>query len=136
MFIFANCHKLNAMMLDGTVENEAREASGAQIAPVSADESAILEEQRRAREGREEARRRADAFAQMVVERVESYVRDLEGNRGLPLYEMIVSAAERPLLTWAMKKCDGNQKAAAKLLGINRNTLHKKLLMHGFLTGN
>ena len=88
------------------------------------------EEQRRARA---EARRRADAFAQMVVERVESYVRDLEGTRGLPLYEMIVSAAERPRLTWAMKKCEGNQKAAAQLLGINRNTLHKKLLMHGFI---
>ena len=83
---------------------------------------------------REEARRRADEFGRMVVERVESYVRDLEGNRGLPLYEMIVSAAERPLLTWAMEKCSGNQRAAAKLLGINRNTLHKKLLLHGFLS--
>ena len=90
--------------------------------------ASAAEEQRRARA---EARRRADAFAQMVVERVESYVRDLEGTRGLPLYEMIVSAAERPLLTWAMKKCEGNQ--AAQLLGINRNTLHKKLLMHGFI---
>ena len=88
--------------------------------------ASAAEEQRRARA---EARRRADAFAQMV----ESYVRDLEGTRGLPLYEMIVSAAERPLLTWAMKKCEGNQKAAAQLLGINRNTLHKKLLMHGFI---
>ena len=94
------------------------------------DAANAAEEQRRARA---EARRRADAFAQMVVERVESYVRDLEGTRGLPLYEMIVSAAERPLLTWAMKKCEGNQKAAAQLLGINRNTLHKKLLMHGFI---
>ena len=85
-------------------------------------------------EAKLEAKRRADEFAQMVVERVESYVRDLEGNRGLPLYEMIVSAAERPLLLWAMQQCQGNQKAAAELLGINRNTLHKKLLAHGFIT--
>ena len=46
---------------------------------------------------------------------------------------MIVTAAERPLLKWAMDKCEGNQKKAAVLLGINRNTLHKKLVFHGFL---
>ena len=72
------------------------------------------------------------ALNQLVVYRVESYLRDLEGVRGLPLYELITSAAERPLLDWAMKRSNGNQRAAAKLLGINRNTLRKKLIMHGF----
>lgn len=73
-----------------------------------------------------------DAFNALVVYRVESYLRDLEGVRGLPLYEMITQAAERPLLDWAMKQTNGNQRAAATLLGINRNTLRKKLVMHGF----
>lgn len=73
-----------------------------------------------------------DAFNALVVYRVESYLRDLEGVRGLPLYEMITQAAERPLLDWAMKQMNGNQRAAATLLGINRNTLRKKLVMHGF----
>lgn len=73
-----------------------------------------------------------DAFNRLVVYRVESYLRDLEGVRGLPLYEMITAAAERPLLDWAMKQTNGNQRAAARLLGINRNTLRKKLVMHGF----
>lgn len=73
-----------------------------------------------------------DAFNALVVYRVESYLRDLEGVRGLPLYEMITQAAERPLLDWAMKQTNGNQRAAAILLGINRNTLRKKLVMHGF----
>ena len=73
-----------------------------------------------------------DAFNALVVYRVESYLRDLEGERGLPLYEMITQAAERPLLDWAMKQTNGNQRAAATLLGINRNTLRKKLVMHGF----
>lgn len=75
-----------------------------------------------------------DAFNALVVYRVESYLRDLEGVRGLPLYEMITQAAERPLLDWAMKQTNGNQRAAATLLGINRNTLRKKLVMHGFPT--
>lgn len=74
-----------------------------------------------------------DAFNALVVYRVERYLRDLEGVRGLPLYEMITQAAERPLLDWAMKQTNGNQRAAATLLGINRNTLRKKLVMHGFL---
>lgn len=73
-----------------------------------------------------------DAFNELVVYRVESYLRDLEGVRGLPLYEMITQAAERPLLEWAMQSTNGNQRAAATLLGINRNTLRKKLVMHGF----
>ena len=73
-----------------------------------------------------------DAFNALVVYRVEGYLRDLEGVRGLPLYEMITQAAERPLLDWAMKQTNGNQRAAAILLGINRNTLRKKLVMHGF----
>ena len=73
-----------------------------------------------------------DAFNALVVYRVESYLRDLEGVRGLPLYEMITQAAERPLLDWAMKQTNGNQRAAATLLGINRNTLRKKLVMHAF----
>ena len=73
-----------------------------------------------------------DAFNALVVYRVESYLRDLEGVRGLPLYEMNKQAAERPLLDWAMKQTNGNQRAAATLLGINRNTLRKKLVMHGF----
>lgn len=74
----------------------------------------------------------SDAFNELVVYRVESYLRDLEGVRGLPLYEMITQAAERPLLEWAMQRTNGNQRAAATLLGINRNTLRKKLVMHGF----
>ncbi|MBO5659245.1 MAG: Fis family transcriptional regulator [Duodenibacillus sp.] len=77
----------------------------------------------------------SDELATLIISRVEDYVRDLEGNRGLPLHEMIVMAAERPLIKWAMTQCGNNQKAAAQLLGINRNTLHKKLVLHGFLPG-
>lgn len=74
-----------------------------------------------------------EAFSALVVLRVEQYLSDLEGVRGLPTYDMVVSAAERPLLQWAMQKADGKQLVAAKILGINRNTLRKKLRMHGFL---
>ena len=77
-----------------------------------------------------------EAFSALVILRVEQYLADLEGVEGLPTYDMIVSAAERPLLKWAMDKAGGKQLAAAKILGINRNTLRKKLRMHGFLNGD
>ncbi len=73
-----------------------------------------------------------DELAQLIISRVETYVRDLDGAKGLPIHGMIVSAVERPLFRWAMRKSGQNQKLAAKILGINRNTLHKKLREQGF----
>jgi Fis family transcriptional regulator len=40
---------------------------------------------------------------------------------------MILAAAEKPLLDVVMKHADGNQSKAAEWLGINRNTLRRKL---------
>jgi Fis family transcriptional regulator len=74
-----------------------------------------------------------DELSQLIISRVEAYRRDLDGRQGLPLLDMIVMAAERPLICWAMEQCGCNQRAAAKLLGINRNTLHTKLEMYGLL---
>ncbi|MDN3645388.1 sigma-54 dependent transcriptional regulator [Pontixanthobacter aestiaquae] len=38
------------------------------------------------------------------------------------------AAFERPLFEWALQKTDGNQLKASKLLGINRNTLRKRIV--------
>ena len=43
------------------------------------------------------------------------------------LYDRILEDVERPLLLATMAAVRGNQLRAAKLLGINRNTLRKKL---------
>ncbi len=47
------------------------------------------------------------------------------------LYDRVLAEVERPLLTQALAATRGNQIRAAKLLGINRNTLRKKLADHG-----
>ena len=47
------------------------------------------------------------------------------------LYSLIVGLVERPLLIEVLKETGGNQLRAAQLLGINRNTLRKKLREHG-----
>lgn len=49
------------------------------------------------------------------------------------LYDRILREVERPLLAVTMEKCDGNQLRAAALLGINRNTLRKKLRELGLM---
>lgn len=43
------------------------------------------------------------------------------------LYNRVLQEVERPLLTATLKLLKGNQKRAAAILGINRNTLRKKL---------
>lgn len=43
------------------------------------------------------------------------------------LYSFILEQVERPLIELTLKNCQGNQVRAAQLLGINRNTLKKKI---------
>ncbi len=47
------------------------------------------------------------------------------------LYERVMQEVERPLLQTTLKAVMGNQKKAAEILGINRNTLRKKLIELG-----
>jgi Fis family transcriptional regulator len=44
---------------------------------------------------------------------------------------MAVQAMEKPLLAYIMDRAEGNQTRASEMLGINRNTLRKKLKLHG-----
>jgi two-component system, NtrC family, nitrogen regulation response regulator GlnG len=43
------------------------------------------------------------------------------------LYDRVLQEVERPLISLALSECDGNQLRTAELLGLNRNTLRKKL---------
>jgi len=52
---------------------------------------------------------------------------------GLPppgLYQDIIEQVEAPLISMALNACRGNQIKAAQLLGLNRNTLRKKIRAH------
>jgi two-component system nitrogen regulation response regulator GlnG len=43
------------------------------------------------------------------------------------MYDRVISEVERPLLSLALGATRGNQLRAARLLGLNRNTLRKKI---------
>jgi Fis family transcriptional regulator len=74
--------------------------------------------------------RSGETLEQCVLRSLEQYFEDLDGSRPHALFEMVTTAIERPLLQFAMARSAGNQSAAAELLGINRNTLRKKLQQH------
>jgi Fis family transcriptional regulator, factor for inversion stimulation protein len=65
-----------------------------------------------------------------VRESLESYFKDLRGVEPHGMYEMIIKVVERPLFEVVMRHAEGNQSKAAEWLGINRNTLRRKLVDH------
>lgn len=71
-------------------------------------------------------------LAACVRAAVERYFKDLHGQcPGTSLYETVITEVEAPLLETVMRHTGHNQCQAAKILGINRNTLRKKLLAYG-----
>lgn len=50
------------------------------------------------------------------------------------LYEEVLREVERPLIVTTLTVCKGNQLKAAAILGINRNTLRKKIRALGIPT--
>ena len=62
-----------------------------------------------------------------VREQLERYFHDLDGESAGGVWQMVVSAVERPMLEVVLDKAGGNQSRAADILGINRNTLRKRL---------
>ena len=65
-----------------------------------------------------------------IRESLEGYFKDLRGVEPSAMYDMILRVVEKPLLDVVMKKAEGNQSRAAEWLGINRNTLRRKLVEH------
>jgi Fis family transcriptional regulator, factor for inversion stimulation protein len=64
---------------------------------------------------------------------LESYFKDLRGEEPHSVYDMILQVVEKPMLEVVMQQADGNQSRAAEWLGINRNTLRRKLVEHKLL---
>ena len=64
---------------------------------------------------------------------IASYLRRLDGHDVSGLYELAITEVEVPLFEAVLAHTKGNQSKAAKMLGINRATLRKKLKCHGLI---
>ena len=83
------------------------------------DESVIMQE------------RRKKPLGSAVQTALTCYFQDMDGHAPGKLYDMVINEVERPLFEAVMQHTRGNQSKAAKLLGINRSTLRKKLEHYG-----
>jgi Fis family transcriptional regulator len=70
-------------------------------------------------------------LATCVKSALERYFRQLDGEKASDLYDMVLAQVEKPLLEIVMNHAHSNQCKAAEMLGINRNTLRKKLDIYG-----
>jgi len=66
-------------------------------------------------------------LADTVRRALERYFRDMDGERPSGIYDMVLKNVEKPMIETVLGKAEGNLTLAAAMLGIDRNTLRKKM---------
>ena len=69
-------------------------------------------------------------LSEQVRKAMKRYYRELNSVEPMGVYDLVMGAVEPELLIATMKYTKNNQSRAAKILGLNRATLRKKLLKH------
>jgi Fis family transcriptional regulator len=70
-------------------------------------------------------------IASHVRHALQEYFKHLDGqDPSVSVYEMVINCVEIPLIETVLQYAAGNQSRAAEILGINRNTLRKKIQQH------
>jgi two-component system, NtrC family, nitrogen regulation response regulator GlnG len=69
-------------------------------------------------------------LAEVITSRIVSWFDSPGSEEPRDLYHKLVAEIERPLIEMALKRASGNQVRAARVLGLNRNTLRKKITDH------
>ncbi len=70
---------------------------------------------------------RQNELAEAVRHSLERYFKDMDGEEPTSIYDMVLKNIEKPMIEIVLGRADGNQTLAATMLGINRNTLRKKI---------
>jgi len=66
-----------------------------------------------------------------VRESLDDYFTHLDGQPPHAICDMVLGCVEKPMLEYVLNKVGGNQSKAADMMGINRNTLRKKMAAYG-----
>ncbi len=67
------------------------------------------------------------SLSAQVTVTLESYFDTLDKESATDVYEMVIQQVEKPLIEFILAQTDQNQSKSAQILGINRNTLRKKM---------
>lgn len=67
---------------------------------------------------------------QQIKHAIDHYIDEADNSMLCNLYQLVIDEVEKALLEVVMEHTDYNQTKAAQLLGINRNTLRRKLEKH------
>ena len=70
---------------------------------------------------------RTNELADCVKRSLERYFKDMDGEKPTSIYDMVLKNVEKPMIEMVLAQAKGNQTLAAQMLGINRNTLRKKM---------
>jgi len=65
-----------------------------------------------------------------VQQALREYFKDLDGQPPHAVYDMVIQCIEKPMIEYVLNHAGGNQSKAAEILGLNRNTLRKKMQQH------
>lgn len=76
-------------------------------------------------------------LSKLITTCLQEYFKSLKGQApAANLYENIIQTVEQPLISEILKLTDNNQRKAAEILGMNRNTLRKKMIALGLSSGH
>jgi Fis family transcriptional regulator len=70
---------------------------------------------------------RTNELADCVKRSLERYFKDMDGEKPTSIHDMVLRNVEKPMIELVLSHTKGNQSLAAEMLGINRNTLRKKM---------
>ncbi len=78
-------------------------------------------------EERKQQREQGIVLKEQVRMAVEQYFVQLNGEMVVGLHAMVIAEVEKPLIEAVLAYTGGNQSKAAKVLGLSRSTLRKKI---------
>lgn len=68
------------------------------------------------------------SLLQILEARLSNFISKMKRGRSKDVYHLLISECERAILSAALREVGGHQTRAAELLGLNRNTLHRKVM--------
>jgi DNA-binding protein Fis len=116
--------ELNLDLQDGNASTN-RELPRKPVTPITSENGPIVNDR--------ELATRLDQFAiEDVVEfKISRFLDQIGTYYPENVHELIMTKIEKPLLSQILRRVGGNQVHASKILGINRNTLRKKMKIYG-----